>query len=85
MIRATVCDGDIQLIDPLPDGWVNGQELFVEAAEPKVVEDDLDAWLAELNELAAQIPPEDFERLDRALKEADVIAKEQVRKEMGLD
>lgn len=85
MIRATISNGDIELIDPLPEDWEEGRELHIEAAEPEAAGDDLDAWLAELNELAAKIPREDHERLERALAEADQIAKAQVRKEMGLE
>ena len=46
--------------------------------------DDLDAWSREIDELAAQIPQEDFDRLDVALEEADREAKEFVRRQMGL-
>lgn len=45
---------------------------------------DLDAWSREIDELAAQIPQEDFDRLDVALEEADREAKEFVRRQMGL-
>lgn len=84
MIRATVSNGDIELIDPLPEDWENGRELFIEAAEPAEANDDLDAWLAEMNELAAKIDPEDVKRFERGLAEADAQAKHHVRRQMGL-
>lgn len=45
---------------------------------------DLDAWSQDVEELARQIPADDFDRLDAALEEADRQAKEHVRRQMGL-
>ena len=44
----------------------------------------LDKWRQELEAQAAQIASEDIQRLEAALAEADRLAKERVRREMGL-
>ena len=45
-------------------------------------EQRLDAWYEETEEMARQIPPEDHDRLEAALAEADREAKEYVRRQM---
>lgn len=82
MVKATLRAGVIQPESPLPDNWSEGQELIIEAAPP--APDDLDAWSREIDEMASKIPPEDFERLQAALAEANREAKEFVRRQMGL-
>jgi hypothetical protein len=84
MVRAILRDGTIRPVTPLPETWADGQELVVEAAAPPASADDWDAWSREIDELAAEIPPEDFERVELALAEADKKAKEMVRRQMGL-
>ncbi len=44
----------------------------------------LDTWDSEVEQLAVQIPSEDFDRIDAALEEADREAKVYVRRQMGL-
>lgn len=58
------------------------QRAFEEA--PAKGERDLEVWTREIEELAAQIPAEDFDRVEAALVEADIEAKEIVRRQMGL-
>ena len=84
MVRAILEDGVIHPLERLPDDWTDGRELVVqEAADPPTVK-DLEAWSREVDAFAAQIPPEDFERLDEALAQADREAKAEVRRQMGL-
>jgi hypothetical protein len=83
MVRAILRDGTISPISPLPDTWSEGQELVVESA-PLPTKEEWDSWSREIDELAAQIPLDDFERVELALAEADKKAKEMVRRQMGL-
>jgi hypothetical protein len=84
MVRAILEDGVIRPLENLPTHWAEGQELVIdEASAPSPQE--LDAWSREVDELAAEIPPEDFERLDEALAKADREAKSYIRRQMGLD
>lgn len=84
MVRAILRDGTIRPVSPLPEAWPEGQELVIEVAAPLPSVDDWDSWSREIDELAAKIPPEDFERVEIALADADKKAKEMVRRQMGL-
>ncbi|HYU33627.1 MAG TPA: hypothetical protein VEW48_15860 [Thermoanaerobaculia bacterium] len=84
MVKAVLHDGVIQPLSPLPDTWSEGQELLVQEAGPVGLE-DWDAWEQEIENLAANISPEDHLRVEAALAEADREAKEFVRRQMGLD
>jgi predicted DNA-binding antitoxin AbrB/MazE fold protein len=78
MIRAVFRDGVIQPLDPVPTDWRNGQELQVRELESGPVEsaEELDAWYRELEALAAELnDPEEWERLEARLSEADQQAK----------
>lgn len=83
MVRAILKGGAIRPLSTLPATWPEGQELMVEAAAP-VSAEDWESWSKEIDELAAKIPLEDFEKLESALAEADRQAKEVVRRQMGL-
>jgi hypothetical protein len=86
MIRAVYRDGMIQPLDPLPEGWNEGQELQITESEPSDDPEEIERWWSELTDLMNQPhDPEDMERLESALAEADRLAKDQVRKEMRLD
>jgi hypothetical protein len=85
MIRAILKKGKIQPIDELPEHWREGQELIVEGAEPSPNAADIKKWYAKLKALSAQIPGEDHQRMAAAVTEQDRQAKEQMRREMGLD
>jgi hypothetical protein len=82
MVRAILHDGAIRPVSPLPESWPEGQELLIEAANAASTK-DWAAWSQEIEDLASQIPPEDFERVEAALAEADRGAKEMVRRGMG--
>lgn len=83
MVRAILRGGAIRPLSPLPETWPEGQELVIEA-NPSVSSEDWESWSREIDELAARIPPEDFDRVESALAEADRRAKEVVRRQMGL-
>jgi hypothetical protein len=83
-IKAVVRDGVIQPLAPLPAEWVEGKELLIKEPSLADSEADLDRWEKELDEAAAQIPPEDHERMQRALEKIDRESKDAVRREWGL-
>ena len=85
MIRAILKKGKIQPVDEVPEHWREGQELIVEGCEPSDDPADIKKWHDELVALSAQIPAEDHERMAAALAEQDRKAKEQMRRDMGLD
>lgn len=86
MIRAILKNGVIQPIDPLPPDWQEGQELSIDSLPNG--SDDPEAirrWADELRRRAAEVPEEDHARVAELLAEQDRIAKDSVRKQMGLD
>ncbi len=85
MIRAILIKGKIQPVDKLPGHWREGQELIVEGAEPAGNPGDIKKWYAKLVALSAQIPAEDHERMAAAIAEQDREAKNQMRRDMGLN
>ncbi len=84
MVKAVLRQGAIEPLTPLPSTWADGQELVIEAAHGASVDVSLAAWSREVDALAAQMPEDDFDRVDEALAEADREAKAQVRRQMGL-
>ena len=82
MVKAVVSRGEIRPLEPLPVDWQEGQPLRVEKAdEPETPVEEIDRDFAVL---AAMCESADEEKLDRALQEALRLAKEQVRRQMGL-
>jgi hypothetical protein len=85
MVRAILRGGVIYPLDPVPEGWSDGQELRVQADESTGNGADLDVWSREMAELAAELDdPAAWEQLESCLREADEQAKAWVRREMGL-
>jgi hypothetical protein len=87
MIRALIKNGVLKPLDPLPPEWRDGRT--VEITGDVASEEDsegLDEWYHELEQAIAIDPmtPDDVRQLEAALAEADRLAKEQVRREMGL-
>jgi hypothetical protein len=86
MIRAIFRDGKIEPLDPLPAHWGEGRELQIIEAEPSDDPEEIERWWKELNDFRNEPDdPEDWQRFEAALAEANRVAKDQVRKEMGLD
>lgn len=84
MIRAVVNNGRIWALDPLPREWIDGRELQIEAVEETSTDTVIDAWVHDLESLAAQIDRADIASLETALRRADEEAKNHTRREMGL-
>lgn len=84
MVRAILEKGVIRPLESLPEHWSEGRELVVDEAVDTPSQHDLDTWFRDVDALAEDIPPEDFERLDQALADADQEAKAQVRRQMNL-
>ena len=85
MPRAVLKNGVIYPLEPLPPDWADGKEVWVEdAPQPAQDSAELDEWYRELEAMVAQNDPKDIERLEEALRQADELAKAQMRKEMGL-
>ena len=86
MVNAVVSGGQIQPLDPLPADWKDGQRLRVERDddEREMTVEEIDRDFAILEAMCAENDPEDEERLQRALDEAHQLAKEQMRRQMGL-
>ena len=86
MVNAIVSRGEIRPLEPLPPEWKEGQRLRVERDDDgrDMTVEELDHEFAVLEAMCAANDPEDEERLQHALDEAHQLAKEQVRKQMGL-
>jgi hypothetical protein len=88
MPRAVLKNGLIYPLESWPVEWRDGQEVSVESvegekeAEPSAGEIDHD--FSDLGALCASSDSMQEERLDRALEEAKRLAKELVRRQMGL-
>jgi hypothetical protein len=85
MIRAILKKGKIQPLERLPAHWHEGQELIVEGCEPSDEPADIKKWYDEFVALSAQIPAKDHKRMAAALAEQNRQAKEQLRRDMGLE
>ncbi len=87
MIKGVLRAGAIQLLDPVPSDWPDGQEVAIEPVwgEPSDDPGDIDRWYEELTALGfAHYEPGEREQVYALLAEADDQAKELVRREMGL-
>ena len=84
MIRAIVKNGTIHLVEPMPSDWSDGHEVVVEEVQPCEGPEQIDQWYKELEAAAAEIDPEDDQRLQDATTEVRRQAKEIARREMGL-
>jgi hypothetical protein len=57
---------------------------FNRGGTEKDSEESLERWYQELETMVRENDAEELARLEAALQEADVVAKEQMRREMGL-
>ncbi|HSU68345.1 MAG TPA: hypothetical protein VLJ39_15810 [Tepidisphaeraceae bacterium] len=83
-IRAILRNGVIHPTEPLPPGWVEGQELVIENPDPIADNGEIEEWVRECEAAATQLPADDNERFLSALEEIEHESKEQVRREWGL-
>jgi hypothetical protein len=82
MIRAIIHDGQIHPLEPLPAEWVEGRQVVVDGAE-STQSDDLEVWYRELQDLGpTQYEPGEWALVQATLAEADVLAKDAVRRQM---
>jgi hypothetical protein len=85
MVRAVVSRGEIRPLEPLPADWQEGQPLRVEKAEDDEMSiEEIDRDFAVLADLCEKNEPAAEEELERALQEAHLQAKQQVRGHMRL-
>lgn len=86
MIRAVVRDGMIQPLGPLPTTWGDGQELQDTEGEPSDDPEVINRWARELSAISDRsYDPSDWSRLEATLAEEDRLAKDRMRREMGLE
>ena len=83
VIKAVVKDGVVVPREPLPEGWGEGTEVEIEkAASTCAAADGIhpgDAWMDEVERNAAQQDPADDLRLQHAIDEERLVAKELAR------
>ncbi len=85
MVKAVMDCGTIRPLEPLPPEWQDGQTLQIEAFDDReMTAAEIERDFAILESLCSSNNPADEEQLESALREAERIAKEQVRREMGL-
>jgi len=85
MIRATIRNGKIEPLGPLPSDWAEGRELEIQdAEESRESPEEIKKWWNDFNALCAKSDPEDDSRFETAIGEIRRIAKEQARREAGL-
>lgn len=86
MPLAVLRDGKILPLEPLPADWHEGQRLRIESLDDaETTAEDIDRDFALLASLCADSDPEDEAKLSEALHTARQQAKEQVRRQMGLN
>ena len=85
MVKAVVSHGEIRPLEPLPGDWREGQPVRIEKAEEgEQTIEEIDREFAVLANLCAASESGDEDQMDRALSESRRLAKEQVRRHMGL-
>jgi hypothetical protein len=87
MIWGVYRDGLIYPSSPVPPEWADGQRVSIEPDfEPSDDPAEIERWAQEMRRSGGiQLEPGERERMQAILDEADRFAKEQVRREMGLD
>jgi len=88
MIKAIVKNGVVVPRDPLPADWQEGTEVEVEKCQNGANSDHgihpTDAWMDEVEAVAAQGNPADDLRLEAAIQEVRCREKELARKRLGM-
>lgn len=82
MLKAILRKGAIVPLEPLPTDWEEGATL--EIAKTDAADVDLDAWTLAMDQLCADSPAEEEERMQAVIDEQRRQAKVQSRREMGL-
>jgi hypothetical protein len=85
MLKAVVNHGEIRPLEPLPPDWHEGQCLRVEKEDNGEMSiEDIDRDFALLARLCASSDADDEAILERALREARLQSRDQVRRQMEL-
>ena len=86
MIRAIIDKGWLKPLDPLPDSLHEGQEIGVDIVDDDkdLTPEEMDEWLRQCNELAAQGDPAEDAALMAELDRLRAEQKEIMRRRMGL-
>ncbi len=86
MLKAVVHHGTIVPLEPLPPDWGDGTQVNIEPAETSGdLKIEADEWFRDMEKAVAKIDANDADIIDAAIREMDRQAKEQVRREMGLE
>jgi len=83
MIRAMIRNGTIHPLEAIPSEWPEGCQVVVDV-EPRSPPGEIKRWYEDVQTAAAEIDPEDDERLQSAVSEVRRRAKDEARCEMGL-
>lgn len=87
MTKAVLKNGVIHPVEPLPTNWTEGTQLQVQKApapKKKHKRFDIDDWFKRVEKAAAEIDPEDWERMQRAIDKHRAQAKEYAKRQAGL-
>jgi hypothetical protein len=85
MPKAVLRNGIIVPVEPLPAEWEDGRELVVESLKrPEDRAREADEWFREMEAAVIHVDPNDAAIIEKSIREADTVAKQQVRREMGL-
>lgn len=79
MINGVVQDGAIVPLDPIPEDWVDGLRVLIEAATDVDADEqaEIERWFADLSALGpARYEPGEREAIERLMEDADREAKE---------
>jgi hypothetical protein len=87
MIWGVYRDGLIYPSGPVPPDWSNGQRVTVEPEhEPSDDPAEIDRWEVQWRQVGPlKYDPGEQERAQAAMEEADRLAKDEIRRQMGLD
>lgn len=81
-MKAVLKNGMICPQEPLPNDWEDGTELRVEKTSNLTEKNaDLDRWMAQVEESASDMDPEDEKILERSIREIRQQARDQARRE----
>jgi hypothetical protein len=91
MLKAVIRNGKIVPLEPLPPQWRDGKEVSVtetdapedQPADSERLTREAADWVQAVREAAAPFDPEDWARLEAALKEIKREGKERMRRKMG--
>lgn len=86
MLKATVRQGEIVPLEPVPSDWAEGTQLEIDIAheEQLALALDLDEWKRAMDALCADSTAADEAAMRQAIEAHREQAKAHVRREMGL-